>query len=382
MRTPSEQKLQKRVLLIGAGLANLYVITLAKQFHAEGVQLTLVDSNPFWLLPNMATEVVSGYYGLKDFHLDLRLLAKQYGIEFIQDEAISLLPQQKKIMTAASRILNYDLVSFALGTVSLSQEGDVPVEGSFSVKPLKNVLQIRNEIETLLELFPEKSLTAVVLGAGAAGVEYALNIADLLQERRPQAGWRITLLEAQARILPGFPQRAAQIAEKVLMINDVVIRTGVEIQHVQSNRLILEYGETMNFDLAVVALGGRVTDIFMQAGLDTDEFGAVRVEPCLRVRSYPDIFASGDCAYMKGRSFARTTQSAIQQGPILAQNLLAALKGKALKNFPGLKGPFQIISLGKANAMFVKGNIVVEGPWILRFKHWRDRRIIQRLKKI
>ena len=375
-----QETYNKTVVLVGAGMTNLQVITQAKKFHALQTQLVLLDVNSFWFFSGMAAEVLSGYYGLKDFHLDLRLLAKQYGIEFVQDEVTALLPQQKKVMTASGRMLEFDLVSFACGTISAMPEGDVPAEGSFPVKPLKNVLQIRNEIETCMELFPKKILELLVLGAGPAGVEYAINIADLLEERRPAPGWKITLLEAQSKVLPGFPKKAVIIAEKMLKASAVTIRTKSEIQHVQSNRIVLDYGETLEFDLAVVAMGNRVIDLFMQAGLETNKNGALVVEPSLRAQNYAEIFAGGDCAQLKGASFSQSTQNVRQQGPVLVKNLLATLQSKPLQEVSGSKCPVQFVSLGKANALVIKGNTVLEGKWVRTLKQCWDRRILKRYR--
>ncbi|MBN1595012.1 FAD-dependent oxidoreductase [candidate division FCPU426 bacterium] len=371
---------EKKVLLVGAGLANLYVLTHAQRFHCLQAAITLVDVNPFWLFSNMATEVAGGFYGLKDFHLDLRLLAKQHGAAFIQDEVVSLLPQQRKVMTKAGRLLEYDVVAFACGSLASTPKEDVPAEGVYPVKPVKNVLQIRNEIETCLELFPEKVLEVAVLGGGATGVEYALNISELLAERHLPQGWTCTLIEAKPGILPGFPKAAAAAAEKMLRVNDVKLRTGVKIQHIQSHRVVLEYGETLAFDLAVVALGERVADLFLQAGLGTDELGALRVEPTLQSGSYPEIFAGGNCARVKGGPAARTTQSTWQQAPVLLHNLLAALADKKQRRAFRPRKNRRFISLGKTNALLVDGPFVWQGPWVLQWKRWRDRRLMRRIR--
>jgi NADH dehydrogenase FAD-containing subunit len=380
MNEKNEETYSKTVILVGAGLTNLQVIAQAKKFHALNTQLVLLDANPFWFYPGMATEVLSGYYGLKDFHLDLRLLAKRYGIEFIQDEVTALLIQQKKVMTASGRMLEFDLISFACGTRSAAQEGDVPAEGSFPVKPLKNVLQIRNEIETCLELFKEKALDVLVLGAGLSGVEYAINIADLLRERKPESGWNVTLLEAQATVLPGLPKKAVAAAESMLRACDVVVRCESEIQHVQSNRVVLGYGKTLDFDLAVVAMGNRVIDIFIQAGLETNDAGALVVGTSLQAQNYAYLFASGECAQSKGSTRVSNLHSALQQGPVLTKNLLAYLQNKSLQQVAIRSSARRFISLGKASALLVSGSSVLGGKWVRTLKQRWDRRTLKKIR--
>ncbi len=380
MKRQSTATEPKPVLALGAGPAHLHLITQARALRAQGARLTVLDRNPFWYFPNMATEVLSGFYGLKDFHVDLRALCKRHGADFILDEAVTLLPKQKKVMTKSGRVLTYALASFALGSLPTETEGDVPAEGSFPVCPVHKVLEIRNEIETFLELFPEKRMEIVILGGGPAGVEYAINTAQFMAERRPPAGWRLILLEAKPRLLGGLPPTAIRQAGLALQAHDVELRTQSEVQHVQSNRLVLDHGETLEFDLAIVATGGRINDIFNQAGFETDARGALPVERTLRLRTHPELFATGDCARVFGIAERLSRQSAARQGPVLAHNLLASLHGRPLRPWQPRFRPWQIISLGSREALAVKDRWALSGRWVAGLKHWLDRKYIRRFQ--
>jgi NADH dehydrogenase FAD-containing subunit len=369
---------EKHILLAGAGHAHLYAVTHAHALRKAGAKVTLINPDMYWYYSGMATEVLGGHYGVKDFRVDLRALAEKNGVEFCADEVNAILPEHRRVMTSAGRSLDYDLLSFALGAVPVEREGDVPVDGSFSLNPIRNVLEIRNEVETLLELEPEKELSIVVLGAGAAGVEVAANLAELLRERAPQAGWRLSLLESKGRILSAFPLTASKRGLRKLERLGVSVRVQAPIQHVQSGRVVLERGETMDFDLAVVSMGVRVPELFEKAGLFTDEDGALVVERTLRSREHPELYATGDCARIMGLGLAKLSVHAAAQGPVLVNNLLTALGGGGkLKTYahPGL--PLQIISLGPRDALWVKGNTVLQGRPALWLKRWLDRRYVK-----
>jgi NADH dehydrogenase FAD-containing subunit len=374
--TPNE----KAILLVGAGQAHLRVLARARDFVRAGARLTLVSPEPYWFYSNMASEVLSGYYGLSDFRVDLPALTARFGVAFLCDEVVSLLPEHRKVMTIEGRMLDYDLVSFNLGSQANEPEHDVPVDGSFPLTPIRNIIEIRNEIETLLELKPGQPLVVMILGGGPCGVETALNLAALLRERAPAAGWSITLLEAKARLLPELSPRASVLAARRLQQDGVQVRTGAEIQHVQSGRVVLDRGETMNFDLAVMALGNRVADLFIRAGLLTDEVGALLVERTLRLRDHPEIFAAGDCARLWGLGLPRLGVHAAAQGPILANNLLAVLQGRPLKPYNG-QAPAPIISLGPRDALWTRGRWAWRGKGVLTYKHWRDRRALRPYQK-
>ena len=360
------------ILLAGAGHANLEVLARSRSLLDRGGRLTLLDRNPHWFFPNFAADVLGGHCGLQEFRIDLRELCQRQGAQFIQDEVVSLLLQQKKLLTRSGRVLDFNLLSLALGSVPQELERDVPAEGSFPVVPVYKVLEIRNEIETFLELFPQRRLEVAVLGAGPAGVEYSLNIAQLLAQRGPEAGWRLTLLEGSSRLLPGLSQAAGRLVRRVLMAHDVTVRVNAQVQHVQSNRLVLERGETVPFDLAVVATGGRCDDLLGRSGLATDERGAVRVDRTLQAEGRPGVFAAGDCAAVRGLRSLRTGRSARAQGPVLAANLLACLAGVRLRRFQGPWRGCQLISLGQDEAMLSLPHAALAGRWVLGLKRWLD----------
>jgi NADH dehydrogenase FAD-containing subunit len=368
----------KNILLVGAGQAHLFVLNRARDLIRAGAKVTLVAPEAFWFYPAMASEVLSGHYGVKDFRVDLAALAEKNGVEFVLDEAESILTDTRQVRTAGGRSLDYDWAAFAVGAEPAERESDVPVDGSFALYPARNIIEIRNEVETLLELEPEKELLAMVLGGGAGGVEAAANLAALLRERAPQAGWRIILLEGKARLLAGYPAAASRRALKKLERLGVAVRTQAQIQHVQSGRVVLEEGETMDFDLAVVATGVRPQELFEASGLFTDESGALLVERTLRTREHPEIFASGDCATIMGLGLPRLGLHAAGQGPVLLHNLLAAVQGGRLKTYAPPRHPVQIISLGPQDALWLKGTTVLQGPWALWLKRGIDRRYLRR----
>lgn len=369
------QPTTREILLVGAGHAHLEVLRRSgSRLKTRGGRITLLDRNPHWFFPNFTADVLGGHCGLKAFQVDLRDLCRRWGAVFIQDEAVSLLPQQKKLLTRSGRMLDYDLLSLALGSVPQELERDIPAEGSFPVFPVYKVLEIRNEIETFLELFPQRRLEIAVVGAGPGGVEYSLNIAQLLAERAPKAGWRLTLLEGRDRLLPGLAPAAGRLVRRVMTAHDVSVRTNALVQHVQSNRLVLERGETVPFDLAVVATGGRCDDLLGRAGFATDERGALWVDRTLQVEGHAGVFAAGDCAAVRNTRNLRTGALARAQGPVLAANLLASLGGGPWRRFQGPWRGCQLISLGQDEALLSLPHTALAGRWALWLKRWLDRR--------
>lgn len=369
----------KRILLIGAGHAHLHVLQRARPLIRAGARITLISPEPNWFFSNMAAEVLSGHYGLKDFRVDVPSLCARAGVEWQADEVVTLLPEQKRVLTAAGETRDYDLASFAIGSLPAFREGDIPVEGSFALLPVHAILEVRNEIETLLELEPDLSPKVLVLGGGPIGVEVALNFAALLAERAPAPGWTVTLIERRPVVLPDWGASASRAAARALDQSGVRVRTATEVQHVQTGRVVLDLGETLDFDLAVVAMGNRVPELFGRANLLTDEAGALLVDRTLRCRERPELFAAGDCAHLVGANLPRTAQHAMAQGPVLAHNLLAVLRGAPLRPYvPGSERRW--LSLGPRAALWVRGGRAWHGPWVLALKRRRERAYVRRFQ--
>jgi dihydrolipoamide dehydrogenase len=97
--------------------------------------------------------------------------------------------------------------------------------------------------------------TAVVIGGGAIGCEFASMMADL--------GTQVTVLEALPKILPGCDEDVAQIVLRSFTKRGITVKTGVPVTgHTPDDDgtgTTVQYGdgETVHVDLVVVSVGRR-----------------------------------------------------------------------------------------------------------------------------
>jgi NADPH-dependent 2,4-dienoyl-CoA reductase/sulfur reductase-like enzyme/rhodanese-related sulfurtransferase len=192
---------------------------------------------------------------------------------------------------------------------------------------------------------------AVVIGAGAIGIEMAEALTDLW-------GVETTLVEMADQVLPAaLGQNIARMVEIQLeksevkvMLSQQVTRiigdadtgvTGVEIN-----------GNVVDCDLVVMSAGVRPnTGFASDAGLAVGRTGALIVDRNLRTTD-PDIYAGGDCIEMRnlvsGDNITMPLGSlANRQGRIIANNI----HGRA-SQFKGTVGTFciKVFELGAATA--------------------------------
>ncbi len=136
--------------------------------------------------------------------------------------------------------------------------------------------------------------SAVVIGGGAIGCEFASMLADL--------GTEVTILEGLPKVLPGCDNDVADVVVRSFKKRGIEIRTGVKVTgHTpaadgRSTTVHFGEGESVDVEAVVVSVGRRpLTD---ELGLDgtavaLDDRGFVQVDDHLRTGE-PGVFAAGD----------------------------------------------------------------------------------------
>jgi dihydrolipoamide dehydrogenase len=134
--------------------------------------------------------------------------------------------------------------------------------------------------------------TAVVIGGGAIGCEFASMMSDL--------GVQVTILEALPKLLPGCDKDVVDVVARSFKRRGIDIRLGVQVHGHEpgDNGTTVKFGEgeQITVDAVVVSVGRR--PLSSNLGLDgtaveVDERGFVRVDERLRTGE-PGVYAVGD----------------------------------------------------------------------------------------
>lgn len=192
---------------------------------------------------------------------------------------------------------------------------------------------------------------AVVIGAGAIGVEMAEALTDLW-------GVETTLVEMAPHVLPvAIGPNIALIVEKELENNGVGVKIGAQVTKILGDAEngvtgVEVSGEVIECDLVIMAVGVRPnTGFAAEAGLAVGRGGSLIVDKNLRTTD-PDIYAGGDCIEVRnlvsGDQLPMPLGSlANRQGRIIATNIF----GKNAQ-FDGTVGTFciKVFGMGVATA--------------------------------
>ena len=240
----------------------------------------------------------------------------------------------RNVLDQREEDLPYDQLVLATG----SRPKRLPVPGAdlkgvFTVSNLNEAMAIK---QGLADGEVEK---AVVIGAGAIGLEMAEALADLW-------GIETTVIEVADQILPGIVSpNMARMAQCHLEENDIAIRLDEMVQRIEGTdrveKVTTDKG-TIDADMVIMAVGVAPNgELAKAAGLEVSASGAIMVNERMQT-SDPHIFAGGDCVevsnLLTGKpGYFPSGSLANRQGRVIGTNLAG---GNA--KFEGAVGTFII----------------------------------------
>nr|MBA3659741.1 FAD-dependent oxidoreductase [Gemmatimonadales bacterium] len=289
-------------------------------------------------------------------------------------------PSEGRVRLEDGELLAYDVLSLAIGasvTAPRVSGGTLAIP----LKPIDHTVRLVPELERLVR---ERGTPAIVVaGAGAAGVETALNIRARLRLAHC-AGGRVTVVGGFARLLPERSASAGRLAAQVLAEQSVATKLDVEVGRVDRGRVRLSDGRGLPADLIVWATGAEAPALLGESGLATDRDGFALVDDTLRSVSHPNVFVSGDAAGLRHHpALPKAGVFSVREGPVLWRNLAVSLGA------PGKLRPYRpqhrflaLLNTGDGRGILSYGAVAIRGRWVLRLKDRIDRRFMRRFGRL
>ncbi len=239
--------------------------------------------------------------------------AKEFGVQAEQptvDFAVSQARKQKvvdQLWKGLQGLMKQRKITVVSGTGSLGPNKTVKVSDGTELKAANVILASGSVPRTIpgFEVDGEYVLTsdellaldklpgsAVVIGGGAIGCEFASMMSDL--------GVQVTVLEALPKMLPGCDKDVVDVVAKSFKKRGIEVRIGVEVKGHTPNdsgtTVSFGDGEQITVDAVIVSVGRRpLSDGLVEdgAGVDVDERGFVTVDASMRT-SADGVYAVGD----------------------------------------------------------------------------------------
>ncbi len=373
-----DKNLRHHVVVIGGGFGGL---TAVRALANVPVKVTLLDRRNFHLFQPLLYQVATGGLSATNISSPLReILKNQKNAQVILGEVIGFDPRHKMVQLKDFEV-HYDTLIISTGASHDYFGHDEWAPLAQGLKSIEDAADIRRRILMAFELAEKqpaaeerkKLLTFVIVGAGPTGVEMAGAIAELARDTFKEnfrfinpADARIVLVDAMKTVLPAYPPALCAKAHKELENLGVVVKTGMAVNQVMPDRVILK-GETEEETIltrtVVWAAGVRASSLGKRlaesTGAQLDKKGCVLVQPDLTIAGHPDIFVIGDLANFKtpdGKTLPGVAPVAIQEGRYVAKIIKARISNRT-------RPPFQYRDRGKM-ATIGRTKAVADLNWI------------------
>jgi NADH:ubiquinone reductase (H+-translocating) len=373
-----------RVIIIGGGFGGL---SAAHTLRSAAVEVLLVDRGNHHTFQPLLYQVATAGLAAPSIAAPLRhILRRQRNATVLLGDARRIDLEQRTVDVDGVPH-GYDFLILATGSAHAYFGHDEWAPYAPGLKTLDDALRIRARILTAFERAEATAdpveqmqwLTFLIVGAGATGVELAGTLAEIARHTLKRefrhidpAQARVLLIEAGARVLPGFPPSLSAKAQRQLERLGVIVRTGHAVTGVDE-RGVWMGEERIAARTALWAAGVAASPLGATLGVAVDRAGRVQVTSELTVTGHPEVFVVGDLsATPQGMSpIPAIAPAAKQMGRYAAEAILARLSGRPAKPFR-YRHAGSLATIGRMAAVADFGRIRLSGTlawWIWLTAH-------------
>ncbi|MFG1682977.1 NAD(P)/FAD-dependent oxidoreductase [Nonomuraea sp. NPDC049269] len=350
------------VVVVGAGFAGL---NATRELARGGARVTLVDRHPYTTFQPLLYQVATAGLGPGDVSYPTRAYAAKYPTARARRAALTKVhPAERRVDLDDGTSLDYDYLVLTTGVTTNWYGIEGAREHSYPIYSVHDAIVLRRRLQQLLEEVAagkRESAHAVVVGAGATGVEMAGTMAELRRRNLPVTfpeitpkQTSVTLVERFDYVLAPYKPRLREAAAKALLKRGVRLRLGSTLASVEADAVVLSDGTRLPSDVTVWALGVAAPAEVSNLGLPQGKGGRITVTPALNVEEYPEIFVAGDLAGPPD-PLPQLAQPAIQMGKHVGKQILALAHGRPAAPF-SYRDPGIMATVGRGQAVLQLAN--------------------------
>ncbi|RYF21169.1 MAG: NAD(P)/FAD-dependent oxidoreductase [Flavobacteriales bacterium] len=367
---------KQKIVIVGGGFGG---IELAKKLKNKHVDVTILDKHNYHTFQPLLYQVATGGLEADSIAFPIRKIFKgQKNLTFRVTEVKQVLPNENKLVTTIGTI-DYDHLVIATGSTSNYFGQDEIATNAMPMKSIPEALNLRSLIlqnleESLITKDPQTVaalLNFVVVGGGPTGVETAGAMAELKKHVLKNDYSELDLNKVNIYLIEGSPEvlgamsvQAQEKAKRFLEELGVTVLTEARVKGYDGKAISLLDGTVIPASTVIWSAGvkGVVLD-----GLNPEAVvrgNRLKVDNINRIDGHANIYAIGDVAAMitdeTPNGHPGVAPAAIQQGKLLAKNLINIIEGKATEGFKYFdKGA--MATVGRNRAVVDIGKIRFQG---------------------
>jgi NADH dehydrogenase len=328
---------------------------LLKKLRTDEAIVTVVDPRSYMTYQPFLPEAAAGAVSPRHVVVPLRRVLR--GAEIVNARVLEVKNAER---TAVVRPLEgdpypleYDHIVMAVGSVSRT----LPIPGladwATGFKTVEEAIQLRNRVLECLDIaesthspeIRDRNLNFVVVGGGFAGVEALAELEDMAKYATRYYRYinpedlNFYLVEAAAGILPEVgPEMGVKTLEQ-LRKRGIDVKLETRLESCVDGHVELSDGTTFDAETVVWTAGVKASPVLQNTDLPLNERGRLEADATLQVLGTTNAWGAGDGTAVPDlttedhRECAPNAQHAVRQSKVLADNVIAALRGFPLHEY-------------------------------------------------
>ena len=342
----NKPKPRPRVVVVGAGFGGLQV---AQRLSRQPVDVVMVDMKNHHTFQPLLYQVATAGLSPADIAAPIRWILRKRPIEVLLGK-VKKVDLDRRAVELDDLRLTYDYLVLATGATHAYFGHDAWARLAPGLKTIEDALEIRRRVLLAFELAERqvlagerpRTISFVIVGAGPTGVELAGTLAEIARQVLAHefrgidpTRTRVLLLEGGPRVLPSYPERLSQSAERQLRRLGVEVRTMAKVTKIAPGVVMLG-PERIDATVILWAAGVQASPLGRTLGAPLDRVGRVLVDPDLSVPGHPEVFVVGDLAAVEDDDsgwLPGIAPVAKQEGHAVAQAIAGDLRGRPRRRF-------------------------------------------------
>ena len=369
------------VVLWGVGHTHAHVLRRWTRSPIQGARLTCVSNFPTFAYSGMLTGVLSGQYPKERMEADLGRLCAAAGARLVVGEVVAVDVAARRLELRGLPPLAFDVLSVGIGSIP-SSDGMLWGEDVLAIKPMQTFLdRLDARLRQVGRDLDGRPLRAVVMGAGAGGVEVAFCLPRRVRHVVGGVTLEMSLIGSGSRVGAGLTERTAGLVRREFEARGVRLRPELRVTQAGGGAVTVEGGERIEADLIIGVTGAGAPPALAALGLPTDPRGFLRTRPTLQTTADAPVFAVGDAGTVEGSPTPKAGVYAVRQGPILWENLVRLRDGRPLVPFTPQRRFLKLLNTGDDRAIGEYNGFSLHNRWCWHLKDFIDRRFMDQYQK-
>ncbi|MFC9430963.1 NAD(P)/FAD-dependent oxidoreductase [Streptomyces sp. NPDC056987] len=334
---------------------------LKQQLKSGEAEIVVVSPDPYMTYQPFLPEAAAGNISPRHVVVPLRRVLDRCQILIGEATAIDHAKRTATLRTLASEEegtgtvdLAYDELVLAPGSISRTLPVPGLAEHGIGFKTVEEAIGLRNHVIEQMDIasstrdpaIRDAALTFVFVGGGYAGVEALAELEDMARYasryyhniKAEDMKW--ILVEATGRILPEVGDVMGKYAVRELRARNIDVRLDTRLDSCEDRVAVLSDGARFPTRTLVWTAGVKPHPVLAATDLPRNDHGRLRCTAHLAVADTEHAWAAGDAAAVPdltsdepGKECAPNAQHAVRQARVLAENILASLRGAPLRDY-------------------------------------------------